>query len=187
MTGYAAVFYRAGEPGTEYELWPGFIERVMPGCFDRALSERQDVRGLVNHDSNQVIGRFLSGTMRLSVDQIGLRYEIDLPDTTAGRDIAISVDRGDISGSSFAFLDVETTYVRGENGAPDYRELRDVNVFDVGPVTYPAYEATTTGIRSADAETLKREFDAWAAQQRGSCNEGDEIAVRLSLLKLDSR
>ena len=159
----------------------------MPGCFDRALSERQDVRALINHDPNQVLGRFLAGTMRLSVDQVGLRYEIDLPDTATGRDIATLVERGDVSGSSFSFLDVQTTYVRGEDGCPDCRELRDVNVFDVGPVTFPAYEATTTGLRSADVETLKREFDAWAAQQRGSCNEGDEIAVRLSLLKLDSR
>lgn len=184
LVGYAAVFYQADDPGSEYELWPGLREHVLPGCFDRAIREKQDVRGLFNHDTDQVLGRLSAGTLRLSVDATGLRYEIDLPDTSLGRDLATSIDRGDITGSSFSFLDQRTTYVRGEGDAPDIRELQDVDLFDVGPVTFPAYESTTTGIRSADADAMRREFETWRAQQDAIRN-GDEINVRLRILEID--
>ena len=77
ITGYAAVFYD-GTPNTEYELCDGLRERIMPGAFDRAMSEGHDVRGLFNHDANMLLGRTTSGTCRLSVDSRGLKYDIPL-------------------------------------------------------------------------------------------------------------
>jgi HK97 family phage prohead protease len=122
----------------------------VPGAFDRALKEKQDVRALFNHDDNQVLGRSKSGTLRMSVDSKGLKYEIDPPDTQLGRDLVTSIRRGDIDGSSFAFI------VRGQkwnettkDGVTTYlREITDCDLMDVSPVTYPAYEQTSVAVRT---------------------------------------
>ena len=100
IVGYAAVFYRYDDPGTQYELYSGHVERIQPGAFKRAIEEADDVRGLFNHEPSQILGRTKSGTMRLSEDETGLRYEIDVPDTQVGRDVVTSIDRGDVTGSS---------------------------------------------------------------------------------------
>ena len=89
ISGYAAVFYRADQPGTEFRLADDYVERIQPGAFNNALKNADDARALFNHDSNQVLGRVSSGTLRLNVDEVGLRYQIDLPDTQLGRDVAI--------------------------------------------------------------------------------------------------
>ena len=134
------------------------VERIYPGAFTKAL-ENDDVRALFNHNSDMPLGRNKAGTLRLSVDDYGLRYEIDMQDTQVGRDVGFSVNRGDVTGSSFAFDVAEETWKRSEG--MDIRELRELNLYDVGPVTYPAYEATTTSIRSV-AERL----EVWLCYER---------------------
>jgi len=148
ITGYGAVFYRDGEPGTEYWLWDSFVERIAPGAFSRAINE-DDVRALKNHDVNLLLGRTSAKTMRLSVDNIGLKYEIDPPDTQAGRDTVAEIQRGDLTGSSFSFSILEESWRKETNdsGTINIRTLNDVQVYDVGPVTFPAYSGTTTGVR----------------------------------------
>lgn len=175
ITGYAAVFYREGDPGTEYEMLPAdawgprVVERIMPTAFDKAIAE-DDVRGLFNHDPGAVLGRNKSGTLRLCVDAVGLRYEIDPPDTQTARDVVASIRRGDISGSSFAFL--PRTTVRREVAADESRgtpaelvlERHDVGLADVGPVTFPAYAGATSGVRSdADRAAARAEVEAMRA------------------------
>ena len=81
ISGYAAVYHRSEDAGTQYQLMDSYYERIKPGAFDRALAEKQDVRALFNHDANHVLGRTTSGTCRLSCDSVGLRYEVDLPNT----------------------------------------------------------------------------------------------------------
>ncbi|HEX4612079.1 MAG TPA: HK97 family phage prohead protease [Urbifossiella sp.] len=159
ITGYAAVFYDPSDPGTEYRLYDDLVERIMPGAFDRALRE-DDVRGLFNHDDNLILGRTAAGTMRLSVDRRGLKYEIDPPDTTTARDLLESLRRGDVSGSSFAFKpkDTSTRIVDGTY----ILERNAVYLFDVGPVCFPAYTGTEAGVRSVRAEV-----EAWEAGRRG--------------------
>ena len=158
IEGYAAVFYD-GTPETEYELWSGVRERIKPGAFDEALAAGDDVRGLINHNSNRLIGRTSSGTMRLSVDKVGLRYEIDVPDTQDGRDILELVDRGDMSGSSFCFVCTDERWFR--DGDDEIREVLCARLYDVGPVTYPAYDATTAGTRDAgDYAEARASLDA---------------------------
>jgi HK97 family phage prohead protease len=180
LEGYAAVFYNPADPqGTEYELYPGYVERIMPGAFDRAIREKQDVRGLFNHDVNNLLGRTTSGTLSLSIDAVGLRYEIGLPETTVGKDVAISCERGDLSGSSFSFSNA--TPVWREVGPTLYREVEDLNLYDVGPVTFPAYSGTTTGLRSDDGENLeviKREADQFRAAQKPAKSRSVEIRAR---------
>lgn len=144
IAGYASVFYD-GTDGTQYQLYDDMVERIMPGAFDRAIRE-DDVRALFNHDPNCLLGRSVSKTLSLSVDKKGLRYEIDPPATTVGKDVAESIRRGDLSGSSFAF--VPTDVVWREVDKLLIREINAVQLWDVGPVTYPAYDASTAGMRA---------------------------------------
>lgn len=162
--GYGAVFYREGDSGTEYPLGKGVAERVDARAFDAAIQRGDDVRALFNHEPDHLLGRSASGTLRLSVDESGLRYEIDLPDTQAGRDVATSIERGDLSGSSFSF-NVERADWSEENGR-DIRTIKSVRLFDVGPVTFPAYAATSAALRSeGDDSDAQAERDAWKATQ----------------------
>jgi uncharacterized protein len=188
IVGYAAVFYRDGDPTTEYEMWPaeyGFprvVERVQPGAFDRALKE-DDVRALFNHETDKVLGRSASGTLRLSVDAVGLRYEIDPPDTHLAHDLIQSLQRGDISGSSFAFVPRGTVYRDTKEGDVQvtYVERTDVQLFDVGPVTYPAYGGATSGLRSADGLAAARA----EIIERRAARDRDELELTLILLGVD--
>lgn len=184
LSGYAAVFYRAGDPATEYEIWQGFKERVMPGAFDACLAAQADVRCLWSHDSRQVLGRLPAGTLRLSVDATGLKYEVDLPDTQAGRDAIISVERKDVTGSSFGFRAERITYA--EEGQTEIRELQVVTLIEVSPVAFPAYDGTSVGVRASNLDDLKTELSARHAQRKALERSRDQVAVQLMKLTLDS-
>jgi uncharacterized protein len=186
ISGYAAVYYDSADPGTEYRLWEDLVERIRPGAFDRAVRE-DDVRALFNHDSSLILGRSTSKTLRLSLDSRGLRYEIDPPDTQVGRDLVANLERGDVSGSSFAFMPTKTTWqeLRDSTGKTTYvRWIDEVELFDVGPVTYPAYSSTEAGLRSAERdEELRRELDIWV-NRRESFNPTERLAL-LELLAIE--
>lgn len=184
IVGYAAVFYRAEDPGTEYQLWSDYLERVAPGAFTRAMAE-DDVRGLVNHDPNQLLGRASAKTLALSVDAVGLRYEITPPDTQAGRDALVSLERGDLTGSSFSFIARKTTYTDEtvDGHTRTIAVLEDVQLFDVGPVTFPAYGSTTSGLRSADGiEATLAARHAWRVERQAASDR--RVIIRQKLLRL---
>jgi hypothetical protein len=169
ITGYAAVFNSVSK------ISSSFSEVIRPTAFTRALKEKQDVRALFNHHAGKVLGRTKPGTLRLSVDAKGLRYEIDAPNTTVAHDLIESIDRGDIDASSFGFVARgqkwnETT----KDGVTTYlREILDVDLLDVSPVTYPAYASTTAGVRSQLFEGLDipKEIRAAAADCECDCPE----------------
>lgn len=144
VTGYAALFNSPSED-------MGFIEIIEAGAFREAIGT-SDVRALFNHDPNQILARTASGTLRVEEDEKGLRYEFSLPDTTYGRDLAVMLKRGDVSQSSFAFTVKEQAWEtkKDEKGNPTYtRRIKKVErLFDVSPVTYPAYSDTTVALRS---------------------------------------
>lgn len=144
IEGYAAVFYD-GTPPSEYQLYDDTVERIAPGAFDRAIRE-DDVRVLFNHDANLLLGRTKAGTCRLFVDRKGLRYEADTPDTQVGRDVAECLQRGEIDGSSFSFEITDQAW--RQEGGLYIREIKAVQLFDVGPVVFPAYQATTAKVRA---------------------------------------
>ena len=177
IQGYAAVFYRADDPGSEFELWDDFVERIEPDAFTASL-EGADVRGLVNHDPSQRLGRTAAGTMRLTVDERGLRYEIDPPDTQVGRDTITSIRRGDLDGSSFSFNVNPGGARMTREGVKSVRILTDVTLFDVGPVTFPAYQSATSEVRAAnnqDMDALRAEFDAWQEKRSAVTERLEEI------------
>lgn len=132
-----------------------FTETIRPGAFRNALAEGQDVRALFNHDSNMLLGRTKSGTLRLSEDATGLRFEVDPPDSDVADLVVQAISRGDLDGCSFGFMVRDGgsvwTIVEGPDGDEQYnRELTDLDIYDVGPVTYPAYQDTSVAVRSLE-------------------------------------
>jgi len=138
--GYAATFNSLSQN------LGGFVEEVRNGAFVSTLNQA-DVRALFNHEPDHLLGRSTTGTLRLAEDDHGLRYEIDLPATTLGRDVAELLRRGDISGSSFGFRTISDEWSETDGGYP-LRTLTEVALRDVGPVTFPAYSSTEASLRS---------------------------------------
>jgi len=139
VAGYASVF------DTLSDNLGGFREKIAKGAFDAVLGD--DVRGLFNHEPSAILGRTKSGTMRLKVDARGLHYEIDLPTTTVANDLKESMKRGDITQSSFAFNVDEDKWGEDEDGRIIRTITKFKRLFDVSPVTYPAYPDASVGLR----------------------------------------
>lgn len=144
LHGYAARF---NEPSGDLG---GFREILAPGAFRAVLGH--DVRALRNHEPDLILGRLSAGTLRLEEDGDGLRYEVDLPDTTHGRDTAEMVRRGDLTGSSFGFRVAPQgdQWSMGDGGMPMRTVHKIMSLHDVGPVTFPAYESTRVDVRSLE-------------------------------------
>ena len=138
LTGHAAVFNTPADLGA-------FREQIAPGAFTDAI-QTDDVRALIDHDSRLVLGRNRAGTLRLAEDQTGLAVEIDVPDTSYARDLVTSMKRGDITQMSFGFLALKESW--DDTQDPPLRTLEKVQLFDVSPVTFPAYEETQVSVRA---------------------------------------
>ncbi|GAJ91030.1 HK97 family phage prohead protease [Rhizobium rhizogenes] len=141
LVGYAAKFDRLASIGGYFD------EKIASGAFTDAI--KGDIRALVDHDPGRVIGRTKSGTLRLAEDGVGLRVEIDVPDTTDGNDLWVLVERGDISGMSFGFRVTKETW--DETGDTPIRTIEKLELHEVSAVAWPAYEDTTIGLRSLEA------------------------------------
>lgn len=165
IAGHAAVFERHSQD------LGGFVERVAPGAFAKTIREA-DVRALFNHDPNMILGRSRGGmgTLRLAEDRQGLSYEVSLDRRQSyANDLAIAIERGDVTQSSFGFRTISDSWSRTDSGYP-LRTLTEVslNNGDVSPVTYPAYldadvaaralthVSTRIGVSAADLLTALR-------------------------------
>lgn len=126
----------------------GFRERIAPGAFAKTITSA-DIRALWNHDANIVLGRNKSGTLRLSEDAAGLAFEVDMPDTQTVRDLVMSpIERGDVNQCSFGFYTVSDKWAKVDGEW--LRTLLEVELFDVSPVTYPAYQQTDVAVRGLE-------------------------------------
>ncbi len=149
FTGYAAVFNSDSEPLP-------FIERIAPGAFKRSLQSRNEVKLLWNHDAGEPLASVRGGTLRLTEDEIGLRVEATLANTTRGRDVAELIRSKTIDSMSFGFSVIKDSW--SSNG--EVRTLEAVRLFETSVVSWPAYTATagTISVRSAstgiDADQL---------------------------------
>lgn len=162
--GYAAVFNSPTTIGDD--SW-GFVEVISPGAFTDTIND--DIFALNSHEWERVIGRTKNGTLRLKQDDKGLAVEIDLPDTTDGRDVAALVERGDISGMSFGFCVTKQEW--DETGKVPKRTIMAVELYEVSPVARPAYEDTSVAMRSfegarKDKRTHNHEFAAQRIAER---------------------
>ncbi len=147
MSGHASVFGAMARIGPHWET-------ISTRAFDRPLKDGADVRLLLNHNPDNLLGRTRSGTLELRTDGRGLSIGADLPDTNLGRDCRTLIERGDLSGLSFGFKVAKDTW----SVAPDGRQLRtieDLDLFDVSLATFPAYSASDDVVlRTVDFSTI---------------------------------
>lgn len=169
IEGYAAVFNkRSSNLG-------GFFEQITPGAFKKTLQE-SDVRALWNHDANFPLGRMSAGTLRAAEDDNGLHYEITLGSQSYARDLAISMERGDVSQSSFQFRAIKDDWGFTEEDFP-LRTLAEVALYEVSPVTFPAYPDATSSVGKRALERLAatKHVDLSVVEQNLSAVIRDEI------------
>ncbi|KXY80128.1 HK97 family phage prohead protease [Bacillus cereus group sp. MYBK12-2] len=138
ITGYAAVF------NSKTTIGGWFDEVIEPGAFARSLSENGDIRALFNHNWDNVLGRTKSGTLRLEEDEKGLKFEIELPNTSVGRDLAESMSRGDINQCSFGFWITEENW--DYSVEPALRTIKEVELYEISVVSIPAYDDTEVSL-----------------------------------------
>ena len=154
LAGYAAVF------NVEAIIWDSWREMVAPGAYAKTLAEH-DIRGLWNHDQNIVLGRNKANTLRLREDSYGLNIELDPPDNEWGRPVLDAVRRGDVTGMSLSFRAIKQEWVSAPEGSRELplRIVREAKLFEISPVTFPAFEQTTVGVRSESLEDIERGED----------------------------
>lgn len=174
LVGYAVRWDKLSVP-----IYGSFRERVRAGAFTESLKSN-NVRALWNHNSDFVLGSTGGKTMALREDDKGLYFEIDLPDTQIGRDAAITIQRGDVSGMSFGF---NTRKQEWDETDPKniIRTLVDVDLREISPTPFPAYPQTKVGIRSVEDDF--REF----IEARKSQTQKSESDANLNLLNIRRR
>ncbi len=138
--GYAI---RYGEPS---HAMKGSLEIIEPGAATRSLESGRDVTAIFEHETRMLLGRTAAGTLRLREDTHGVYYEIDLPDTTTGRDLATLLERGDITGSSFGFTAPKAKWSENVHGYP-IRRITELELHHISPVSTPAYPTATAEVR----------------------------------------
>ena len=141
LQGYAAIF------NSEADL-SGFSEVIRNGAFRKTLESGSNVRALYDHQGSALLGTTRGGTLQLREDAHGLAFELALPDTTHGRDLAILVDRGDVQGCSIGFRVPEGGDRWEERGQTLVRELLNVDLVEITLTSDPAYQDTTVALRN---------------------------------------
>lgn len=152
IKGYAAVFEKYSQN------FGGWVEKIAKGAFTESVQSK-DVRALYSHKTDRVLGRTGNRSLRLWEDDYGLAFELDLIDTTDGRDTYENVRHGVITGVSFGFnvKREDQKWERGEGEQPHVRTLLKVELVEISPVAFPAYEQTSTSTR--DAKALLEELE----------------------------
>lgn len=174
VAGYGAVF------NSRSENLGGFFEYISPDAITSETIEKSDVRALINHDQNLVLARSTSGTLKLDVDEKGLRYEFDIPETSYGKDLAINMKNGNISQSSFAFIVGDDEWSTDENGN-DIRTITKIErLYDISPVVYPAYSQA-----ESDLVVAQRSLAKYKEQKENEKEEKDLVMRSLAKLKIE--
>lgn len=142
------LFGRAVEYNTISEMIYGyFTEEIAPGAFDESLASGRDIFCSIDHDMDRLLGRTSAGTLKLLPDETGIGVEVPIPDYSYARDLVTGIARKDIPGMSFIF-DVLDQKDEVRDGKP-HRTVTKADIFEVSFVHFPAYPATSAGIRTA--------------------------------------
>lgn len=159
LRGYACVFDR--EYVVQRADGSQFREVFRPGAFTKTLSEQRDIKALYAHSRMDVLGRTGNGTLRLREDAIGLAFEVDLPETTLGRDIRVLVKRRDLTGMSLGFRVPagKERATRGRGKELELREVLEAQLVEITVTAFPASEATQVEARADAAEVEVEEND----------------------------
>lgn len=160
LTGYVVQWNKDSEL-----LWGEYIERFAPNAFSHSLAGGQDVRALFEHDHTKLLGRTSSGTLSLQEDTIGLRFELTPPDTQLGRDLLVSVERGDIRGMSFGFIAKKNEW--DFSVEPNLRTVTEAELFEITVTSIPAYPDSSLAILKRSQAVAKSEKSAnWQDENR---------------------
>ena len=176
VVGYGSIF------NSRSENLGGFYEYISPSAITQETIDNSDVRALINHDESLILARSTSGTLKLNVDEKGLKYEFDIPETSYGKDLAVNMKNGNITQSSFAFTIAENgdEWSTDENGN-DVRTITKIDkLYDVSPVTYPAYR-----MAESDLVIAQRGLACYKETQRKEDEENDLVARSLAKLKIE--
>lgn len=160
ISGYVVKFNQRSQL-----IWGEFYERVAKGAFIRSLQENT-IKALWNHRSDFVLGSSKNSTLRLYEDNTGLRFEIDLPNSTWGRDAFESIQRGDVDGMSFGFNVRQDAWQYLKDEDIYERTLLDVNLFEVSPTPFPAYPDSEVDQRSIDGLGIKTKEQRKAEKEK---------------------
>ena len=180
LRGYALRF------GSKYDMgW--FTEEIAPEALKNA--NMSDVRVLLNHDPNHILGRTKSGTARVGVDSVGMWYEVDLPDSPNGQNARVAIERGDINQSSWGFMLNHTRDSHPDKwemrDGKDHRTILDVKtVFDASPVVFPANPDTSIAKRSRDMALEEIKPEETPEQVEEQISNTNWIDIDLELLSL---
>lgn len=128
-----------------------FLEEISAGAFEKSLQNRNQ-KALWNHDTSKPLGSVSAGTLRFNSDTTGLNYDVDVPDNTYGNDAYVSVQRGDVDGSSFGFICTDNVWskVQYEGREVYKRSIIEAELIEVSPCTFPAYESSQISVRNLD-------------------------------------
>lgn len=163
--GHAAVFDTRVRIGGRW----GWFEEIDPRAFDSALERPDDVRMLKNHNTDLVLARTAADNLRLDTDNIGLFVDADMTPTTYAKDLALSLNTGDVSQMSFGFRvlkDEWSTINAGEDDEAELRVIQDVELWEVSPVTFPAYADTDASLRAREADLICRSLGLDTPEER---------------------
>ncbi|HDR0619600.1 TPA: HK97 family phage prohead protease [Pasteurella multocida] len=134
-------------------MWGEFVEQFTQGAFSETLSSGADVRALFEHDHTKLLGRTQANTLKLEEDGIGLRFELTPPETSLGKDLLVSVKRGDITGMSFGFRS------KAENWnfdlTPCQRIVTNAELVEITVTSIPAYPESNVQIAQRSMEQAK--------------------------------
>lgn len=155
-------------------LYGTFRERLAPGCFDACLADSPDIIATIDHDADKILGRSSAKTLRLKPSETGIDVEVDQSEYSYARDLAVAIDRGDISGMSFIF-DVTRDMWGREDDVP-LRTVVIADIYEVAFVHFPAYAVTSAGMRATPV--------AWpiAGEQRAIAAAQEVLRCPLSTL-----
>lgn len=171
LRGHAAVFEKLTQPMGWIEK---FREKIARGAFANSI-KNDDVRALWSHNIDYVLGRTSNNTLTLREDDKGLAFDLDLPDTQWGRDAYTLIKRGDVTGMSFGFSVKADEWVKGEEGKPHIRTLKEIKLYEISPTAFPAYEQTDVSARDIDKMISDLER-SWAEEERKAEDGGLSLA-----------
>lgn len=176
ILGHAALF-------NSPSVFMGFREIIRPGAFTDSLAG--DIRALWQHNSERVLGRTKSGTLRIWEDDQGLAFELQPPDTSDGRDAVVSIERGDVDQMSFGFNTPPNgdSWSEDDDGIP-LRELNKIGLMEISPVTWAAYPQTGVGVMRSAPEWVKHMLTQ-GVDDTENARTGERVRLGSMLKKLE--
>lgn len=146
VSGFGVIYDR------EIELFPGYMEKIRAGSLRKSINSGSEIKSFFNHDSGYVLATTKSNPPLAIMDtDKGLRFEAPIPPTSYGKDLEINLERKNVKGASFAFtIDKDGDILTRDEKGVYHREVISAQLFEVGPVTNPAYPQAKVGLRSFD-------------------------------------